>query len=113
MEVLKQISPMDVPVAPKDSPSKCRPSSRAISVRTSPRSMNGAHEFSNSSARYADTRLYCHVEPGEHLWLFTPAPRQKRSEMESLASPRKSSGLRCSFASLRMIKVLTKKPGSN
>jgi hypothetical protein len=29
--------------------------------------------------------------------------------MESLASPRKLSGLRCSFASLRMTKVLSKK----
>src|SRR5579885_1514710 len=39
MAVLKQISPTHVPVAPKDSPSKHRPSSRAKSARISPGSM--------------------------------------------------------------------------
>src|SRR5919108_3301605 len=48
MAVLKQISPTHVPVAPKDSPSKYRPSSRAMSARTSPRSIICAGEFSNS-----------------------------------------------------------------
>jgi hypothetical protein len=37
---------------------------------------------------------------GYRFWQLERA--QKKSEMESLASPRKLSGLRCSFASLRM-----------
>src|SRR5579884_3945494 len=39
MAVLKHISPTQVPVAPKDSRSKNRPSSRAKSARISPSSM--------------------------------------------------------------------------
>src|SRR6266581_764693 len=47
MAVLKQTSPTRVPVAPKDSPSKYRPSSRARSVRTSLRIIDLVGGFSN------------------------------------------------------------------
>src|SRR5438105_5486416 len=55
MEVLKQISPTHVLVAPKDSPSKYRPSSRAMSVRTSLRSIVVRTKFSNRWKPEADT----------------------------------------------------------
>src|SRR5437762_12995389 len=55
MEVLKQISPTHVPVAPKDSPSKYRPSSRAMSVRTSLRSIGVGSKFSTQWKPEADT----------------------------------------------------------
>src|ERR1700751_3048875 len=47
MAVLKQISPTRVPVAPKDSPSKYLPSSRARSVRTSLCTIDLLGRFSN------------------------------------------------------------------
>src|SRR6266516_834633 len=47
MAVLKQTSPTRVPVAPNDSPSKYRPSSRARSVRTSLRIIDLVGGFSN------------------------------------------------------------------
>src|SRR5213593_4975025 len=46
MAVLKQTSPTRVPVAPKDSPSKYRPTSRARSVRTSLRIIELIGRFS-------------------------------------------------------------------
>src|SRR6266704_3379877 len=47
MAVLKQTSPTRVPIAPNDSPSKYRPSSRARRVRTSLRTLDCVGGFSN------------------------------------------------------------------
>src|ERR1041385_5595965 len=56
MAVLKQISPIRVPVAPNDSPSKYRPSSRAKSARMSPRIVDLGERFSNLSSSRAKSR---------------------------------------------------------
>jgi len=56
---------------------------------------------------FGEARNKRDLRPGfKHVWILLSQRRENQSEIESLASPRKLSGLGCSFASLRMTMML-------
>src|SRR5262249_60617507 len=102
--------PTHVPIAPKDSPSKYRPSSRAISVRTSPAVSRLRPNFQLCQRDTPTPHCLVMLSEAKHLWLFIPALQQKGCEILRLAQNDKSRWQKTRIeVSIRVFEILPRR----